>query len=123
MSSDHKSIKSNRSGRQAARQLAKANAPTEPIVLATHTPGPWRIVSKMGASDYDYSLVGGNGGAAIATIRHLSLSADRLLIAAAPEMLEALRDILTASEHEPELYASFREPAIRAIARATGGAL
>ncbi len=140
MSNDpSKSIKSNRSGRQAARQLAKANAPTEPIVLAQHTPGPWTY-SDDGLGFSVHHIHDDAKGRVVAKTRERfdGDEANARLIAAAPEMLDALRDILPAAEWELEslrdqesdesekaarILAKNIAKARAAISRATGGAL
>lgn len=132
MSSDlNKSIKSNRSGRQAARQLAKANAPTEPIVLQKQGP-TWEAdedTNGGGESLGTFTIYESYPDGSAYPVATAPNWRDARLIAAAPEMLEALRHaegVLADANgrgdlgpHETGTLAAVRA----AIARATGGAL
>jgi hypothetical protein len=140
-----KTIKSNASGRKAA---AAREAITRPIVAATHTPGPWKAdrwdigtgeakrpqIVVQSATDcvaYIQTLW-------VPDVRHAEEMANARLIAAAPEMLEALKLLATTyasighligtvGEATPaEVMACMGEctrAAEKAIAKATGGAL
>lgn len=87
-------------------EMAQENA----RLLAQHTPGPWR---------YNWpDIIGGGGIVAEVNTIHQRGVADARLIAAAPELLAALQNILTAN---PDL-AEVADEARAAIAKATGGA-
>ncbi len=138
-----KTIKSNASGRKAAAARDKAHAATRPIVMTTHTPGPWMTGSGDCHGVYGPKQNGHQQLVARCPDHHKSheydsqnMAANARLIAAAPEMLEALRlvaraieanpqlrDVLLYSEgtHGDRLYPFDAVPA--AIAKATGGAL
>lgn len=84
-----------------------------------HTPGPW-VLNKAHSTRVD--LINTRKGDAIGEIVFADVRnpADARLIASAPLLLEALRDLLSATE---ETYDSRheREAALDAIAKATGG--
>lgn len=98
------------------------------VVMSKHTPGPWRIVRARGASKaaINGAQIRTEAGLHITSITHVAdkpisqKAADARLIAAAPEMLEALRMVVR-HLHAPggdgyeELLA-----AERAIAKAEG---
>lgn len=102
---------------------------TEPAAGAPkHTPGPWTIV-EYGADETPNLVVhrgetenricfmatpGSHGDSAI-------IEADARLIAAAPDLLEALEYLLTAG-NSPDAIADARITASAAIAKATGAA-
>ena len=70
--------------------------------MSKHTPGPWRIVRARGASKaaINGAQIRTEAGLQIASITHVAdkpisqKEADAHLIAAAPEMYEALREFL-----------------------------
>lgn len=72
-----------------------------------HTPGPWRL--KMTSSDWFKPLANGQ-------FVDLRDAANARLIAAAPELLEALEAAL----HNDGGYHAWKEQARAAIAKATG---
>lgn len=97
---------------------------------ARHTPGPWTVGDEVNPLVYSAS-----GGAYVAQVLAYSdgatgasrpeATADALLIAAAPELLEALREMLAVYGNDGHFHA----PALRAtrasqaaIAKATGAA-
>jgi hypothetical protein len=94
-----------------------------------HTPGPWEAV-EVGMSNAGpngipvYEVMGGYGTVRVA--EHL-YEGDARLCAAAPELLEALRDFLLAASPGAKaaqwraLSAQATRKARAAIARATGG--
>lgn len=100
------SIKHNRAGKLAASMHRKASAPTEPIVLQQHTPGPWTAVTqthdiKGRELDFPESVVQINqipGGVVARMTMQVEHKANARLIAAAPEMLEALRLLMKAED-------------------------
>ena len=81
---------------------------------AQHTPGPWTVVA------IDWAETG-NARFEIKGIRRTGM-ADARLIAAAPELLEALKEIIAAADGDGwnQLDASFAT-ARAAIAKATNG--
>lgn len=93
-----------------------------------HTPGPWHIAythddGTQIAIDDDFGMEGGRNYD-LATVTHgdpEELRANARLIAAAPDLLAALRDLVACT---PETYDNRHElrAAIDAIAQATGGA-
>lgn len=83
---------------------------------ATHTPGPW-AVSKPSGNYIDAPAVRGS----IAALTFSATPADARLIAAAPDLLTALEDLVKSNFGEPR---SVTVPALdnarAAIAKATG---
>ena len=75
--------------------------------MSAHTPGPWQVI---GSTVY--------GNALRARLPHNG--ADARLIAAAPDMLAALREVMS-TYAATTMDAQVRERAIAAIAKATGG--
>lgn len=104
---------------------------------AKHTPGPWHL-EEMGYNSSSYYIRGSSesgdrltiGKGAVAHIPRSTVNpmeANARLIAAAPELLEALKAMLEAEyAHEWEDYSSEEltvlEKAHAAIAKAEGGA-
>ena len=103
---------------------------------AQHTPGPWELGSKSRDTEFlddewEISICGANeiDCPLIAMVSNLSLSDDEAdanacLIAAAPELLEALQSLVdmdVAYQRGPKV-AEAVESARAAIAKATGGA-
>lgn len=87
-----------------------------------HTPGPWRV-GDAGHAVFGPKDSGMHPNAPITVVQRIVNPANARLIAAAPELLEALNALKTkvlasgnASAFFPEL-----EQAIRAIAKAAGG--
>jgi hypothetical protein len=87
--------------------------------MKKHTPGPWRIVTSW----YDYMVEGPNGEEIIwqdgAYDTPTISKADAYLMAAAPDLLEALRSITDAAD-EKRVTEKHYEIARAAIAKATG---
>lgn len=88
-----------------------------------HTPEPWGI-SKHGTPDYapQYGVYAGDGSDHDHVIvKRDNAEADARLIAAAPDLLAALRGMVpTAYMGEPPKQAEFYAPARAAIAKALG---
>jgi hypothetical protein len=80
--------------------------------MSAHTPGPWQVI---GSTVY--------GNALRARLPHNG--ADARLIAAAPDLLAALRDMLSAYMGDRDMSAedclNAADRAVAAIAKATGG--
>ena len=88
---------------------------------AAHTPGPWEFV-QAGSGDFPTwnVRIGDRGFIRLPATADMDvMDADARLIAAAPELLEALRSIADCcdEEHAARDYAS-RQTEIRGIARA-----
>lgn len=95
---------------------------------AAHTPGPWHIgkESVWQGNIYGPGENGGTqGGTIIAAIPHSYINADanRLVIAAAPDMFAALEAIVSASRVylPPDLAHAIRIQGEAAIQKARGG--
>lgn len=87
----------------------------------SHTPGPWEI-SKLATPDYapEFAIYAGPGPK-VAIVTHGNSEANAKLIAAAPDLLAALQDLMTpAIERNPNLWHEARTKARAAIAKATG---
>jgi hypothetical protein len=94
--------------------------------MSAHTKGPWQV-----HSEYNPWVVIGNIGTygfdsicdcdqdSHSKLSNEEAKANARLIAAAPELLEALKDLLSRSEHD-EYYASESDAAEAAIAKAEG---
>lgn len=94
-------------------EMAQENA----RLLAQHTSGPWRVIEN--AHIDAIQVMAPSDGDRVCTVTSRSESAaNGRLIAAAPELLAALQNILTAN---PDL-AEVADEARAAIAKATGGA-
>jgi hypothetical protein len=78
----------------------------------SHTPGPWKV------SDLDQRAVEGFDGFVVADVRNWPKTDDARLIAAAPELLEALKAMLNAPDEQADIDAI--HAAERAIAKAEG---
>jgi hypothetical protein len=86
--------------------------------MSAHTPGAWELRQ----SNRDYWFIDHNQGGESYTLTKLECSeVDARLIAAAPDLLVALQDLLSATE---ETYDNRheRQAALDAIIKATGGA-
>ena len=82
--------------------------------MSKHTPGPWAI------SDYKdgrYSIVIDNEGFDVAKVDYPNQEANALLIAAAPELLEALKLAKQIIGHPDDMASKFISDV---IAKATG---
>lgn len=86
-----------------------------------HTPGPWSWYTRNGHR----VAIDGSGGAEVARAEEYGASAwievsedDARLIAAAPELLEALQRLVDAVDPESTGW----DEAVAAISKATGGA-
>ena len=74
-----------------------------------HTPGPWRLAWGKIVDQSDKAVC-------LLTPRKGAMNAN--IIAAAPDMLDALQRIESSLEHEPEIYADILSVARNAIAKA-----
>lgn len=88
----------------------------------THTPGPWktRINGPFHGSIYSSSHIIASIDRRMATENHecqVSSISDLLLISAAPELLEALQSLITATDHTA--YGAALAQARAAIQKAT----
>lgn len=86
--------------------------------MSRHTPGPWRI----GAIESGRYCVDGANGEEVTG--WLDSEGDALLIAAAPELLEALKRLIATGLDEREYHEFMSNPAHyarAAINKATGG--
>lgn len=93
--------------------------------MSKHTPGPWLIGKR---SPGGYSLINADGWQSLARVVTVMEGDNRpfaegvanaRLIAAAPDLLEALKELLDQDEHgEDEIWV--RNKARAAIAKATG---
>jgi len=97
-----------------------------------HTPGPWRTVKLAGQVDSrinGYGIAYGRSGNRLAIVdgegnSNLANDANARLISAAPELLEALQDVLCTLTMDAEWTKDCYEvrKAEAAIAKATGAA-
>jgi len=96
-------------------EMAQENA----RLLAQHTPGPWSftVSAESGGNPSAWNIIAPCGGV-VAETGSGTDDANARLIAAAPELLAALQNILAAN---PDL-AEVADEARAAIAKATGGA-
>lgn len=86
--------------------------------MRTHTPGPWTIATDGPARILRIDSAEGP----IASIYvHMASHEDARLIAAAPDMLETLRDIVGMLADVNDMRADALHAARAAIVRATGG--
>lgn len=88
--------------------------------MKTHTPGPWTLND---ARSTRVDLIDTQQGHAVGEIVWVDVrnSADARLIAAAPDMLETLRDIVGMLTDANDMRADALHAARTAIVRATGG--
>jgi hypothetical protein len=96
----------------------------------THTSGPWRtngfaIDSETSRRDYGHKYKPDMRSRPVAQIISVSgedeeNKANARLIAAAPELLEALQDAMKVAIHEEHPFRSWHNKAKAAIAKATG---
>jgi hypothetical protein len=110
---------------------AALNRTIDERAMTQHTPGPWTVERLAGKKGEKYVWMGGEymGGHAIATVhdRIPERAEDNArLIAAAPELLEALQGMLANAPAPKGIgkdysYILYREAAKTAIAKATGG--
>jgi hypothetical protein len=92
-----------------------------------HTPGPWKFGSKADSKFYKRNISGADGYhvAAVSSRNEHEVDANARLIAAAPDLLEALElcqsniSSLLASAH-PKVYGEWLTVVSAAIAKATG---
>lgn len=88
-----------------------------------HTPGPW-------VANHDYTVTTGNGNSLVATVlgpdevcvSPAQAAADAHVMAAAPELLVALQDLLAVLKPDRGLLPLAYERAERAVAKANGSA-
>lgn len=93
--------------------------------MSKHTPGNW-VAKPMDSADWidlvtdDPETCGGSAHSLpFASCRHFNQEANARLIAAAPDLLDALKELLDQDEHgEDEIWV--RNKARAAIAKATG---
>jgi hypothetical protein len=96
---------------------------------ANHTPGPWHLsnLAANGEQEISISRSYESGGASVAVVEssrdHSRLLADARLIAAAPDLLEALEELLADRYLADPINADRMKKARAAIAKATGTAL
>lgn len=88
--------------------------------MKTHTPGPWTLND---ARSTRVDLIDTQQGHAVGEIVWVDVRnpADARLIAAAPDMLETLRDIVGMLTDANDMRADALHAARTAIVRATGG--
>lgn len=88
--------------------------------MRTHTPGPWTLND---ARSTRVDLIDTQRGHAVGEIVWVDVRnpADARLIAAAPDMLETLRDIVGMLTDANDMRADALHAARTAIVRATGG--
>lgn len=104
-----------------------------PGVGCTHTPGPWSVGNRYGRSRTE--IVAHDGNMALATVWTHKPTADHSvdeaskeglanlrLIAAAPDMFEALERVCDAYGFDPSIDSSIWQDAFAALARARGEA-
>ncbi len=78
-----------------------------------HTPGPWHVQSPQPARFPGYTIMneGNNGYVATVQIRAQNpANANARLIAAAPELLEALNEVLSWTEDDADLMQRLDKP-------------
>ena len=111
--------------------LSRASASSQSsIPSASYTPGPWKVADKSYGWDHFAAVVTeGPNGPLIANCHIAALSrsheqtgADARLIAAAPELLEALQLVWETYGFDPSIDSSVWQTVRAAIAKATGGA-
>lgn len=99
--------------------------------MTKHTPGPWRILRENVDGDVETQILSADGNSLMGDARYYpwvpAYEADWLLIAAAPELLEALRKAVLALAHicesdpqDARLYGATYQAVSDAIAKATG---
>jgi hypothetical protein len=94
------------------------------VVMSTqHTPGPWELVPASSFCPWPAVIRGKTGGFLVHGISKQLCEADARLIAAAPDLLEALRKFALKHRHTYGLDGAWDEEittAEKAIAKATG---
>ena len=86
----------------------------------SHTPGPWRWVQQRGTSERQGRRLTGGANIPIVWQHHCCSEANALLIAAAPDLLEACKAVLEAMNIPgPALPMDVCIALHRAIAKAT----
>lgn len=96
------------------------DAPKTKWVTSQHTPGPWNIVLKSDPMSEDGAIVGSYNDHEIRPdvgVKLGSEAADLRLIAAAPDMLKALRTIANQTDLTSEQIKQYASAAIAAIAK------
>ena len=90
----------------------------------SHTPGPWRIIQPPEEKFRPYGVqMGKEGGFMVPCFTANQSKHNARLIATAPELLEALNDLLIASSpmaKEPQSISKAVKKALSAIAKAKG---
>ena len=96
-------------------------------MTAQHTPGPWRMRAAIKADEFEIRDENSSGGyAPIAKVKGDKRStieqaaANARLIAAAPDLLEALKDAVSRQAYREGSGPAWWENARAAIAKATG---
>ena len=94
--------------------------------MSKHTPGPWSVYedcNKVAAHGAKYPAIGTMGTYFTESITdslgEFYNSADALLVAAAPDLLEALKEVF--ADHDAVNRLSWNDRAAAALAKATGG--
>lgn len=87
----------------------------------TNLQSPWRVIVSQHSNQKPsaWEIITKYGGV-IAETNNLTNDTIPRLIAAAPDMLDALQRIESSLEHEPEIYADILSAARAAIAKAIG---
>lgn len=87
----------------------------------TNLQSPWRVIVSQHSNKKPsaWEIITKYGGV-IAETNNLTNDTIPRLIAAAPDMLDALQRIESSLEHEPEIYSDILSVARAAIAKATG---
>jgi hypothetical protein len=95
-----------------------------PADVGRHTPGPWRMTFEPPTPDYEYPYMRLSAGADddFFEITGIIQEANARLIAAAPDLLEALRGIIRADNDYDGIGTTEMKAARAAIRKATGEA-
>lgn len=89
---------------------------------ATHTPGPWTARPRRTGDSWwvEAPIEGGRLGYLAECVGRNASEANALLVAAAPDLLQALRDVLEMIDHEIPVSVGSLGKARAAIAKAEG---
>ena len=92
--------------------------------MKTHTPGPWKIEMRTRSGEFVRTThITGTDGSHLANVGPCSIDANARLIAAAPDLLAALEDIVyLADTSDFYLPRNWLADARAAIAKAEGNA-
>ena len=88
--------------------------------MSKRTPGPWKIEAGGNTTIYGKDDIGVIGGGAFARRTHPEAWANLRLAAAAPELLDALAQLVGCIDHGSHDPSSALEAARAAIAKAVG---